>query len=121
VLITVPRARAFVIYDLRNGGDPSRPHGVVEVQMKRGHAINKGLKTSLFEMRTMGRKGSRKICPGPAFFIVSRETGKLSYHWKHAYCVADSGLTRAPSSVLTQGRPFHRRRAGCCYGWTLPP
>jgi hypothetical protein len=91
VLITVPRTRAFVIYDLRNGGDPSRPHGVVEVQMKQGHAVNKGLKTSLFEMRTMGRKGWRKICPGPAYFIVSRETGKLSSHWKHAYCVAESG------------------------------
>ncbi|HTF69694.1 MAG TPA: hypothetical protein VK638_44160, partial [Edaphobacter sp.] len=91
VLITVPRARAFVIYDLRNGGDPSRPHGVVEVQMKQGHAVNKGLKTSLFEMRTMGRKGWRKVCPGPAYFIVSRETGKLSYHWKHAYSVAESG------------------------------
>jgi hypothetical protein len=91
VLITVPRARAFVIYDLRNGGDPSRPHGVVEVQMKQGHAVNKGLKISLFKMRTMGRKGWRKICPGPAYFIVSRETGKLSYHWKHAYGVAESG------------------------------
>jgi hypothetical protein len=91
VLITFPRARAFVIYDLRNGGDPSRPHGVVEVQIKQGHAVNKGLKTSLFEMRTMERKGWRKICPGPAYIIVSRETGKLSYHWKHAYSVAESG------------------------------
>ncbi len=91
VLITVPRARAFVIYDLRNGGDPSRPHGVVEVQMKNGHAVTKGLKTSLFAMRAMGRKGWRKVCPGPAYFIVSRETGKLSYHWKHAYNVAESG------------------------------
>jgi hypothetical protein len=91
VLITVPRARAFVIYDLRNGGDPTRPHGVVEVQLQRGHAVSNGLKTSLYEMRAMGRQGWRKRCPGPAYFIVSREMGKLSYHWKHAFAVAESG------------------------------
>ena len=91
VLITVSKARAFIIYHLRNGGDPTRPHGVVEVQLRKGQPVNKGLKTSLFEMRAMGRKGWRKLCPGPAYFIVSRETGKLSYHWKHSYSVAESG------------------------------
>jgi hypothetical protein len=91
VLITVPRARAFVIYDLRNGGDPTRPHGVVEVQLQKGHAVSKGMKTSLYEPRAMGRQGWRKLCSRPAYFIVSRETGKLSYHWKHAYEVAASG------------------------------
>jgi hypothetical protein len=91
VLITVPRVRAFVIYDLRNGGDPTRPHGVVEVQLQKGHAVSKGLKTSLYELRAMGRQGWRKRCPVPAYFVVSRETGKLSYHWKHAYEVAASG------------------------------
>ena len=39
----------------------------------------------------MGRKGWRKLCAGPAYFVVSRETDKLSYHWKHAYSVAESG------------------------------
>jgi hypothetical protein len=91
VLITVPRARTFVIYDLRNGGDPTRPHGVVEVQLRAGQPVSKGLKTSLFEMRAMGRKGWRKLCPGAAYFIVSRETGKLSYHWKHICSVAECG------------------------------
>jgi hypothetical protein len=91
VLITVPRARAFVIYDMRNGGDPTLPHGVVEVQLRNGLAVNKGMKTSLYAMRAMGRKSWRKCCPVPTYFIVSRETGKLSYHWKHAYEVAASG------------------------------
>jgi hypothetical protein len=94
VLITVPRARAFVIYDMRNGGDPARPHGVVEVQLKNGRAVSKGLKTTLFELRAMGRKGWRTMCSRPAYFIVSRETGKLSYHWKHAFHVAESGPDR---------------------------
>jgi hypothetical protein len=39
----------------------------------------------------MGRQGWRKRYPVPTFFIVSRETGKLSYHWKHAFAVAKSG------------------------------
>lgn len=39
VLIAVPRARAFVIYDLRNRGDPTRPHGVVEVQLRKGQPV----------------------------------------------------------------------------------
>jgi hypothetical protein len=94
VLITVPSARTFVIYDLRNGGDPTGPHGVVKVQLRKGQPVNKGLKTSLFEMRAMRRKGWRQLCPGPAYFVVSRETNKLSYHWEHVYAVVDSGLDK---------------------------
>jgi hypothetical protein len=94
VLITVPLARAFVLYDLRNGGDPSKPHGIVEVRMRNGHAVAQGLKTTVTELRKMGRKGWRKLCPGPAYFIVSKETGKLSYFWKHAYDTPKSGKAR---------------------------
>jgi hypothetical protein len=91
VFETIPRARVFVIYDLRNGGDPTRPHGVVEVGLKNREVVHRGLKTSLFELRSMGRARWRKQCSVPAYFIVSRETGKLSYHWRHAYTVAKSG------------------------------
>src|SRR5580658_276748 len=63
VLITVPLARTFVLYDLRNGGDPSKPHGVVEVKMRNGHAVAKGLKTTLSDLRKLGRKGWRELCP----------------------------------------------------------
>ena len=94
VFLTIPRARVFVIYDLRNGGDRSRPHGVVEVSLRNGEVIHKGLKTSLYELRKWGRAGWRKQCLGPAYFVVSRETGKLSYHWRHAFGVADSGPDR---------------------------
>ena len=94
VLITVPHARAFMLYDLRNGGDPSKPHGIVEVRLRNGHAVAKGLKTTLSELRRMGRKGWRTVCPGPAYFIVSKETGKLSYFWKHSYNQPKSGPAR---------------------------
>lgn len=91
VLITVPVARAFVLYDLRNGGDPSKPHGIIEVRLRNGHAVAQGIKTSVSELRSMGRAGWRNLCPGPTYFIVSKETGKLSYFWKHAFNEAKSG------------------------------
>jgi hypothetical protein len=95
VLTTAPLARAFVLYDLRNGGDPSKPHGIVEVRMRNGHVVSKGLKTTVSQLRALGRKGWRRLCPGPAYFIVSRETGKLSYFWKHAYSEPKSGASRS--------------------------
>jgi hypothetical protein len=94
ILVTVPLARTFVIYDLRNGGDSSKPHGIVEVRLRNGHAVANGLKTSVSALRKVGRKGWRRLCPGPAYFIVSKETGKLSYFWKHAYNEAKSGAAR---------------------------
>jgi len=104
VLKTVPFARTFVIHDLRNGGDPSKPHGIVEVQMRNGHVVTKGIKTSVTELRRMGRKGWRKLCTRPAYFIVSKETGKLSYFWKHAYTVPKSGEARTCVTNPDTGR-----------------
>jgi hypothetical protein len=112
VLETIPRARIFLIYDLRNGGDPTRPHGVVEVKQRSGQIVHKGLKTTLFELRKMGRDGWKKVCPGPAYFIISRETGKLSYHWKHAYTVAESGLEKGAVTNPDTGCAIPRSEGG---------
>ncbi len=49
------------------------------------------MKTTLSELRRMGRKGWRKIRPVPAYFIVSNETGKFGYFWKRAYTEAKFG------------------------------
>ncbi len=95
VLVTVARARAFIVYDLRNGGDPARPHGIIEVQLRNGHAVHKGMKTTLSELRRIRRKDWKRVCPVPAYFIVSKETGKLGYFWKHAYTEAKSGRWRS--------------------------
>jgi superfamily II DNA or RNA helicase len=35
-LLTVPRARTFLIEDMRNGGDPKKPHGICEVKLRKG-------------------------------------------------------------------------------------
>lgn len=112
VLITIPLARVFVLYDLRNGGDPGKPHGIVEMKLRNGHAVAKGLKTTLPELRRMGRKGWRKLCPGPSYFVVSRETGKLGYYWKHAFNVPESGPARLSVTNPDTGRSVPKSDGG---------
>ncbi len=84
VMQTVPRARVFIIEDLRNGGDPQKPHGIVEVKADGKHTKIHGLKATLPELRRMGRKGWAQICPQPAFFVMGKEKAKLGYFWRHA-------------------------------------
>jgi hypothetical protein len=91
VLLTIPRARTFLIEDLRNGGDPSKQHGVCEVKLSKGNAIYEGKRLSLTEMRRLGRKEWRKKFSGPTFFITGKDKGKLSYFWDHAYLTPKSG------------------------------
>src|SRR5260370_38077718 len=73
VLETIPRARTFIIYDLRNGGDPTRPHGVVEVKQSHGQIVHKGLKTTLSDLRTLGRAEWKNLCPVPPYCTARRE------------------------------------------------
>ena len=91
ILLTIPRARAFLIEDLRNGGDPGRPHGICEVKLSKGRTVYEGKRISLPEMRQIGRKEWRKRLPGPTFFISGKDKGKLSYFWDHAFIKAKSG------------------------------
>ncbi|HEY1254653.1 MAG TPA: hypothetical protein VGF01_07730, partial [Terracidiphilus sp.] len=90
-LLTVPRARTFLIEDMRNGGDPKKPHGICEVKLRKGKIVYEGLRLSLSELRRMGRKEWSKRCSGPAFFITGKDKGKLGYYWEHAYLKANSG------------------------------
>jgi hypothetical protein len=76
---------------MRNGGDRKQPHGVFEVKLE-GKRLNRiGWAGSLSDLHLMGRKGWKSFCKEPAWFIIGRERGKLSYCWKHAYRVAKSG------------------------------
>ena len=89
--LTLPHARVFLIDDMRNGGDPKEPHGINEVRLRRGEIVREGLHTSLAELRRLGRKGWRSLCPGTAIFCIGREKAKLSYFWKHCYGKSRSG------------------------------
>src|SRR6202142_2564664 len=42
VLLTIPHARAFLIEDMRNGGDPKKPHGICEVKLSKGRTVYEG-------------------------------------------------------------------------------
>jgi hypothetical protein len=88
---SIPHARVFLIHDMRNGGDPRKPHGVCEIQWKSDHLIRNGWAGRLTDLRSMGRKGWKKTCPEPAWFVLGRERGKLSYYWKHVFKLAKSG------------------------------
>jgi len=88
---SIPHARVFLIHDMRNGGDPRKPHGVCEVQWKSDHLIRNGWAGRLTDLRSMGRKGWKNTCPEPAWFVLGRERGKLSYYWKHVFKLAKSG------------------------------
>jgi hypothetical protein len=110
VLLTIPRARAFLIEDMRNGGDPSRPHGICEVKLSKGKTVYEGRRLSLAEMRRMGRKEWRKSFPGPTFFITGKDKGKLGYFWEHVYLKAKSGPNRAVSSIRILALPFSTPR-----------
>jgi hypothetical protein len=67
---------------MRNGGDLKEPHGINEARLRRGEIVRKGLHTSLAELRRLGRRGWRKLCPGTTIFDIGREKAKLSYFWK---------------------------------------
>lgn len=91
VITTIPSARAFMVEDMRNGGDPKQPHGICEVRLRKGRIIYDGIQTSLAELRRLGRRGWSARCPHAAVFIVPKDKGKLSYFWRHAIATAKSG------------------------------
>jgi hypothetical protein len=91
VLLAIPRARTFLIEDMRNGGDPGKPHGICEVKLNKGRTVYDGRRLTLSDMRHMGRKEWRRRYPGPTFFITGKDRGKLSYFWDHVLLKAKSG------------------------------
>lgn len=112
IFITIPQARVFVIYDFRNGGDEKKPHGVVEMRLRNGHAVSKGDRTTLSDLRGMGRRTWRRTWTTPTYFVVSRETGKLSYYWKHAYSLRASRLERRLVTNPDTGLPIPNAEGG---------
>lgn len=115
--ITLPRVRVFFIEGIRDLNGSDAPSGVNEVKLRRGQIVREGLRTTLTELR-LARDGKsardcwRRTCPGPALFILSRERGKLSYRWRHAYQIARSGRFQGSVVNPDAGRPVYRREDG---------
>jgi superfamily II DNA or RNA helicase len=112
ILITIPGARVFMIDGLRT---PTRsgtgPYGINEVRYRNGRIVREGLHTTLTDLRL--RKSSKsardrwhKLCPGPSFWVVGRDRAKLSYFWRHAYSVAESGPYLGSSVNADSGAPL---------------
>ena len=114
VFLTLPNTRVFLIEDMRNGGDPKKPHGVVEVVLSKDRKTveRRGMQLSLSELRAMGRKRWRKRCPGTSFFIMSKEKGKLSYFWKHAFGISKSKTDFGAVINVETGFPVARENGG---------
>lgn len=92
---TIPGIRVFMIDGLRSAR-PNNASGINEVKLRNGRIVREGLRTSLTELRLRkshrsARKRWNALCGSPSLFVIGRERAKLSYFWKHAYNVAESG------------------------------
>jgi hypothetical protein len=100
----------FLIDDMRNGVNSRLPHGINEVRLRRGEIVREGMHTSLTELRRLGRKGWRRLCPQTAIFCVGREKAKLSYFWKHRYGRNRSGRYHGSLTNPDTGCPIETDR-----------
>lgn len=113
-LQTIPHLRVFLIDGLRDSRSKAL-NGVHEVKLRNGRIVREGFATTLTDLRL--RKGYpnararwNAVCPQPALFVVSKETAKLSWFWRHAFNIAESG--RYQGSVINPdtGQPNLWRR-----------
>ncbi len=109
---TLPRVRVFLIDGLRTRTSANGHAGVNELKLRNGRIMREGLRTTLTELRlrrtaqtARGRWDS--ICRLPALFIVGRDRGKLSYFWRHAYGVAESGRYQGSVVNPDSGCPIY--------------
>ncbi|MBY0502688.1 MAG: hypothetical protein K2X03_02180 [Bryobacteraceae bacterium] len=109
-LLTLPTVRVFLIDGVRNGVGSNGHTGVNEVRLRNGKVTREGLRTTLSDLRLAkgfrsARARWRSICDCPAIFVLSREGGKLSYFWRHAYGVPRSGAHNGSVVNPDTGRP----------------
>lgn len=110
-LSTIPGLRVFVIDGLRNANSTS-PNGIHEVKLRSGRIVREGFKTTLTDLRLRKKYRSARArwdasCPQPALFVISKETAKLSYFWRHAYNLAQSGPYQGSVINPDSGLPIY--------------
>jgi Helicase conserved C-terminal domain len=115
-LHTIPRARVFLIDGLRDGVSKSR-NGIQEVRLRRGQVVREGLKTTLTDLRLSKHYPNARArwnaqCPNPSIFVMSKETAKLSYFWRHAFNVAGSGRFQGSVVNPDTGWPIYAGEDG---------
>ena len=109
-LLTLPRVRVFLIDGVRNGVGSNGHTGVNEVRLRNGRIVREGLQSTLSDLRLRkqfrsARARWQSLCDCPAVFVISREIGKLSYFWRHAYGAPRSGPFNGSIVNPDTGRP----------------
>src|SRR5262245_7776545 len=110
-ILTLPGIRVFIIDGCRNGLASNGFAGVNEVRLRHGRIVREGLKTTLSDMRLARQHRSAKArwqqkqVAAPSLIVVSRERGKLSYFWRHAYGSPRSGPFAGSIVNPDTGRP----------------
>lgn len=110
-ILTLPRVRVFLIDGIRNGVGSNGYTGVNEVRLRSGRVVREGLHTTLSDLRLRKEfKSSRarwsSLCDCPAVFVISRESAKLSYYWRHAFGTPHSGPFNGSVVNPDTGRPI---------------
>jgi hypothetical protein len=109
-LLTLPRVRVFLIDGVRNGVGSNGHTGVNEVRLRNGRIVREGLQSTLSDLRLRkqfksARARWQSLCDCSAVFVISREIGKLSYFWRHAYGAPRSGPFNGSIVNPDTGRP----------------
>jgi superfamily II DNA or RNA helicase len=94
--LTLPGVRVFLVDGVRNGVGSNGFAGVNEVRLRNGRIVREGLRTTLSEVRLAKNHRSARArwlaeVRAPSVWIVSRETAKLGYFWRHAFATPKSG------------------------------
>jgi hypothetical protein len=89
--LTLPQVRVFLIDDMGQWRRSDTAAWHQRVRLRRGEIVREGPHTSLAELRRLGRKGWRRLCPETAIFCIGQEKAKLSNFWKHCYGRSRSG------------------------------
>jgi hypothetical protein len=122
VFITVPNTRVFLIEDMRNLPihDPEKlkearkkSHGVVELRLEGKEVVRRGEHFSITKLRELGSKGFKKKLKGKnAWFVMSKERGKLGYFWRPAGVTATVGEFKGYLANPDSGRPVEMSDGG---------
>jgi hypothetical protein len=92
-----------------------KPAGVMEVKFINGKIVRSGYQCSVADLRLMGRKGFLNSLGGKnAFFVVSKEKGKLGYFWRSSFTTSRSGGKQSLGGVINPdtGKPVELSDGG---------
>lgn len=109
--LTLPGVRVFIVDGVRNGVGSNGFTGVNEVRLRNGRIVREGLRTTLSDVRLAkdhrsARERWQSEVRAPSVWIVSRETAKLGYFWRHAFSTPRSGPFNGSVVNPDTGRPI---------------